>query len=65
MGRRKDFTEAEKATIMKEIAKGKTTKSIAERINRHVVTVTNFFKILQRGNLVLITALENQCQSGI
>jgi transposase-like protein len=63
MGRRKDLTEAEKATIIKEIAKGKTTKSIAERINRHVVTKS--FKILQRGNLLLIAALENQCQSGI
>jgi DNA-binding NarL/FixJ family response regulator len=41
MGRRNDLTEAEKATIIKEIAKGKTTKSIAERINRHVVTVSN------------------------
>jgi DNA-binding NarL/FixJ family response regulator len=41
MWRRKDLTEAEKATIIKEIAKGKTTKSIAERINRHVVTVSN------------------------
>jgi hypothetical protein len=28
MGRRKDFTEGEKATIMKETAKGKTTKSM-------------------------------------
>jgi hypothetical protein len=44
MGRRKDLTEAEKATIIKEIAKGKTTKSIAERINRHVVTVTRFLQ---------------------
>ena len=42
--RRKDLTEAKKATIIKEIAKGKTTKSIAERINRHVVTVTRFLK---------------------
>ncbi|CAB3977339.1 Transposable element Tc3 transposase [Paramuricea clavata] len=37
-------TEAEKATIIKEIAKGKTTKSIAERINRHAVTVTRFLQ---------------------
>ena len=44
MGRRNDLTEAEKATIIKEIAKGKTTKSIAERINRHVVTVTRFLQ---------------------
>jgi transposase len=44
MGRRKDLTEAEKATIIKESAKGKTTKSIAERINRHVVTVTRFLQ---------------------
>jgi transposase len=44
MGRRKDLPDAEKATIIKEIAKGKTTKSIAERINRHVVTVTRFLQ---------------------
>ncbi|CAB3998649.1 Transposable element Tc3 transposase [Paramuricea clavata] len=44
----KDFTEAEKATIIKEIAKGKTTKSIAERINRHVVTVTRFLQNLSK-----------------
>ena len=44
MGRWNDLTEAEKATIIKEIAKGKTTKSIAERKNRHVVTVTRFLQ---------------------
>jgi IS30 family transposase len=44
MGRRKDLTETEKPTIIKEIAKGKTTKSIAERINRHMVTVTRFLQ---------------------
>ena len=44
MGRRNDLTEAKMATIIKEIVKGKTTKSIAERVNRHVVTVT---RILQ------------------
>ena len=48
MRRRKDFTEAKKATIIKEIAKGKTTKSIAERINRHVVTVTRFLQNLSK-----------------
>jgi FixJ family two-component response regulator len=44
MGRRKDLTEAEKATIIKEIAKGKTTKSIAERINPYGVTVERFLQ---------------------
>ena len=44
MGLRKDLTEAEKSIIIKEIAKGKTTESIAERINRHVVTVTRFLQ---------------------
>jgi IS30 family transposase len=64
MGRRKYLTEAEKATIIKEIAKGKTTKSIAERINRHAVTMTRFLQN-PGGNLLLIAALENQCQRGI
>ena len=38
MGREKDLAKGEKILIIKEIAKGKTTKSICERINLHVVT---------------------------
>ena len=37
MGHGKNVTEGEKALIIKEIAKGKTNKSIDERIIRHVV----------------------------
>ncbi|CAB4004306.1 Hypothetical predicted protein [Paramuricea clavata] len=44
MGRGKDLTEGEKNIIIKEIAKGKTTKSIAESINHHVVTVKIFLQ---------------------
>ncbi len=44
MGRGKNITEDGKALIIKEIAKGKTNKSIDERIIRHVVTVTRFLK---------------------
>ena len=37
-GREKDLAESEKVLIINEIAKGKTTKSIPERIDLHVVT---------------------------
>ena len=57
----KDLAEGEKALI-KEITKVKTNKSIAERINRCVLTevgerVRIFGKILQRGNLGLIAVV--------
>ena len=49
----------QKALVLKEIAKVKTNKSIAERTNRCVMTkigesVRIFGKILPRGNLGLI-----------
>ena len=49
MGRGKNLTESEIALIIKEIAKDKTSKSIDERIIRHVVTVTRFLKNPSRG----------------
>ena len=39
MGRRNDLTEAEKATIIKEIAKGKTTKSMSQFRNAQSIMV--------------------------
>ena len=42
MGRRKDLTDAEKGIIINEIANSKTPGAIANRINRHVVTVNKF-----------------------
>ena len=58
MGCGKDLAEGVKVLI-KETTKVKTNKSIAERINRCVMTeigesVRIFGKILQRGNLGLI-----------
>ena len=58
----KDLAEGEKVFVIKEIAKVKTNKSIAERINRCVMTeiresVRIFGKILQRGNLGLIAVV--------
>ena len=55
----KDLAEGEKVLALKEIAKVKTNKSIAERMNRCVMTeicesVRIFRKIFQRGNLGLI-----------
>jgi transposase len=44
MGRSKDLTEGEKSIVIKEMAKGKTPKAIAEQINRHVVTVKIFLQ---------------------
>ena len=38
MGCGKDLAEGEKVLVVKEIAKVKTNKSIAERINRCVMT---------------------------
>ena len=57
--RGKDLAEGEKVFVIKEITKVKTNKSIAERINRCVMTeigesVRVFGKIHQRGNLGLI-----------
>ena len=62
MGCGKDLAEGEKVLAIKEIAKVKTNKSIAERINRRVMTkigesVRIFGKILQRGNLGLIAVV--------
>ena len=61
MGCGKDLAEGEKVFI-KETTKVKTNKSIAERINRFVMTeigesVRIFGKILQRGNLGLIAVV--------
>ena len=62
MGCGKDLAEGENVLVIKEIAKVKTNKSIAERINRCVMTkkgesVRIFGKILQRGNLGLIAVV--------
>ena len=58
----KDIPEGEKLLVIKEIAKVKTTRSIGERINRCVMTeigesVRIFGKILQRGNVSLISVV--------
>ena len=58
----KDLAEGEKVLVIKEIAKVKVNKSVAERINRCVMTeigesVRIFGKILQRGNLGLIAVV--------
>ena len=55
----KDLAEGEKVLVINKIAKVKINKSIAERINRCVMTeigesVRIFGKILQRGNFDLI-----------
>ena len=42
MGRRKDLTDDEKRIIIKELANVTTPEVIANRINRHVVTVNKF-----------------------
>ena len=42
MGRRKDLTDAEKGIIIKELANSTAPEAIANRINRHVVTVNKF-----------------------
>ena len=60
MGCGKDLAEGEKVLVIKEIVK--TNKSIAERINRCVMTKISeslriFGKILQRGNLGLIAVV--------
>ena len=62
MGCGKDLAEGENVLVIKEIAKVKTNKSVAERINRCVMTkigeiVTIFVKILQRENLGLIAVV--------
>ena len=56
---RKNLAEGEKFLLVKEIAKAKENKSIAERINCCVMTeidksVSIFGKVLQRGNVSLI-----------
>ena len=58
----KDLAEGEKVLAIKEITKVKTNKSIAERMNRCVMTeicesVKIFRKILRRGNLDLIAVV--------
>ena len=58
----KDLPEGEKLLVIKEIAKAKTTRLIGERINRCVMTeigesVRIFGKILQRGNVSLISVV--------
>ena len=58
----KDLAEGEEVLAIREITKVKTKKSIAERINRCVMTkigesVRIFGKILQRGNLGLIAVV--------
>ena len=62
MGCGKDLAEGEKILVIKETAKVKTNKSIAERINRCGMTeigesVRIFGKILVRGNLGLIAVV--------
>ena len=58
----KDLEEGRKLLVMKEIGKVKTNKSIANRINRCVMTeigesVRIFGKILQGGNVSLIAVV--------
>ena len=60
MGWGKNLAEGEKVLVIKETAKVKTNKSIAERINRCVMTEIGesariFGKILQRGSLNLFS----------
>ena len=62
MGCGKDLAEGENVLVIKKITKVKTNKSIAERINRCVMTeigesVRIFGKILQRGNIGLIAVV--------
>ena len=62
MGCGKDLAEGENVLVIKEIAKVKTNKSVAERINRSVMTkigeiVRFFVKILERENLGLIAVV--------
>ena len=60
MGCGKDLAEGENVLVIKEIAKVKTNKSVAERINRCVMTKIGeriFVKILQRENLGLIAVV--------
>ena len=63
----KDLAESEKVLVINEIAKVKINKSVAERINRCVMTeigesVRTFGKILQRGNLDQIAVVETYFQ---
>ena len=62
MGCGKDLAEGENVLFITDISKVKTNKSIAERINRCVMTeigesVRIFGKILQRGNIGLIAVV--------
>ena len=43
MGRAKGLTSDEKATIIREFAKGTNAKDIAHSLGRHVDTVKRFF----------------------
>ena len=67
MGCGKDLAEGEKVLVIKEIAKVKTNKSIAERINHCVMTeigesIRILGKILQRGNLGLFAVVKTYFQ---
>ena len=58
----KDLPEGKKLLVIEEIAKAKTTRPIGERIYRCVMTeigesVRIFGKILQRGNVSLISVV--------
>ena len=62
MGCGKYYLESKKVLFIKEIAEVRTNESIAERINRCVVTemgkiVRIFGKILQRENLGMIAVV--------
>ena len=57
-----NLVEGEKLLVVQQISKVKTNKTIAERINRCVMTergksVRIFGKILQRGNVILIAVV--------
>ena len=60
MEHEKDLAEGEKLVVIKEIAKTKTNRSIAETINRCVMTEIgeSVPKILQRGNVNLLARLK-------
>ena len=58
----KNLAKGKKVLVIKKVTKVKTNKSIAERINRCVMTeigesVRILGKILQRGNLGLIAVV--------
>ena len=58
---------SEKLLVVEEMDKVKTNKTIAERLNRCVMTeigksVRIFGKILQRGNVILIAVVQTYFQ---